>query len=89
MARPVAQSLEYRNHGSGFDGHRVPAAERNFMTPGILLNFQPGGWSLQQCENCKIIFALPPGPSDVKAMEILREELERHVQQTHDAKVSE
>ena len=57
------------------------------MTPGVLLNLQLGR-SLQRCESCKIVFALPPGPSDVKAMEVLREALERHDQQNHTPNVS-
>jgi hypothetical protein len=53
------------------------------MTPGVLLQFQTSGWSLRRCESCKIVFALPPGQSDVEAIEILREAMERHVKQNH------
>ena len=46
----------------------------------------PKGWSQQRCVNCGMVFALPPRrePFGVEAMEMLREELERHVQQTHE-----
>lgn len=54
------------------------------MTPGVLPTFQPGRWSMELCESCEIVFVLESsGPDDVKAMEILREALERHVQQNH------
>jgi len=39
---------------------------------------------MELCESCEIVFVLESsGPDDVKAMEILREALERHVQQNH------
>jgi len=60
-----------------------------FQWRGVLtippLNVPSKVWSGMQCPNCKMVFALPPfgAPSSVNVMEVLREELERHVQQTH------
>jgi hypothetical protein len=53
--------------------------------PREVLNVLPKGWSQQQCANCGMVFALPlrRERSAVKAVGILREELERHVQQRH------
>jgi hypothetical protein len=45
----------------------------------------PTGWSQRKCATCKMLFAFSPlvDPSGVKAKEMLRDELERHVQQNH------
>jgi hypothetical protein len=55
------------------------------MATRELMTCLPKGWSQQQCANCGMVFALPPilMPSGVNTMEMLREELERHVQQMH------
>lgn len=55
------------------------------MAPEKLMNFLPKVWSQQQCSECGMVFALPLGERlDAGEVEIiLREELERHVQQLH------
>jgi hypothetical protein len=42
-------------------------------------------WSQQQCATCKMVFALPALDelSRIKEKNILIEELERHIQQSH------
>jgi hypothetical protein len=54
--------------------------------PRELLNVLPKSWSQQQCVNCGMVFALPSirNPSGVRAKDVLREELERHLRQTHE-----
>lgn len=43
----------------------------------------PQGWAWRQCMTCEMIFALPSERSDMAIVEILEEELNRHIQQTH------
>ena len=52
------------------------------MTPAEV-DVVPKGWSQQQCPKCKMIFALPPQPSGVDLRAMLKEELDRHIQQNH------
>jgi len=46
---------------------------------------QPTGWILQQCAECKMIFALSPfdEESGLEAMDRITEELDRHILQNH------
>jgi hypothetical protein len=69
--------------GAVLGDHRMSSVKRDRPIP--LMNVLPKVWLGMQCPSCKMVFALPPigAPSGVKVMEALREELERHVLQSH------
>lgn len=63
----------------------TPVQAREAVRTNHELATQPTGWILQQCAECKMIFALPPfdEESGLEAMDRITNELDRHILQNH------
>jgi hypothetical protein len=85
LALLVAESVDHSGYRGCRGNHGVPVQERNPTILTRVLELLPHGWSQKQCKTCGIVFAFPPldEPSDINAKDILAEELDRHVTQSH------